>query len=244
VEFKFNMSDDTRLNGVTEALPFMPLRFGLVLSPGQQHPIAVGTRAFVAAARAAFAANQPLALATMRDPDGEMRAPESVFAVGVVATFIFLNEMEDGSIRMLLDVKDRVHLHTFAPQNEGFYRVGTELWPDVPSDEIEVRSLARLVAERYDALRRRAGLPDEANMLLAAAIVGEKFSGLPWAAMHYLGLGLERHWISNWQRQELLEASSLSERLRMLSELLDRAEPPVSLASKVTPFLLRGASYL
>jgi ATP-dependent Lon protease len=221
----------------------MPLRFGLVLGPGQQHPLAVGTPAFVAPARAAFVADQPLALATLRDPDGEMRAPESVFAVGVVATFIYLNEMEDGSIRTLLDVKDRVHLRTFAPQNEGFYRVGTELSPDVPSDKMEIQNLARLAFERFDALRRRAELPDEANKLLALAVRNTVLR-LPGAAIHYLGLGLERHWISHWQRQELLEASSLSERLRMLIELLDRAEPPVSLASKVTPFLLRGASYL
>src|SRR5262249_8282302 len=124
----------------------------------------------------------------------------------------------------------------------GFYRVGTERWPDAPSGEMEIHGLARDVFEHFDALRRKAGLPDEANKLLATA-VGGRLSRVPWGAEPFFCFVFGGLWWTHRQRQQLLEASSLSERLRMLIELLDQAEPPVSLASQVTPFLLRGASY-
>jgi putative transcriptional regulator len=234
---------DPQLGDCASGRPFMPLRYGYLLCPGEVRMFVVGSPASVAAVRAAFADKGSLVVATLREPDGEMSARESVFGVGVEATVIQLLELSDGAVRIMLEVKDRVHLRSFARQNEGFYRVKMENWPDAPSEEIEVRNLARSAFEHFDALRRRAGLPDEANTLLAAA-VGEKFPRLPWAAMHYLGLGLERHWISHHKRQELVEARSLSERLRKLIELLDQSEPPALLASQVTPFLLQGASYL
>jgi ATP-dependent Lon protease len=222
----------------------LPLRYGDVLGPGDALSLFAGRPASTAAVRAAFAENVCLILATLRDPDGEMSAPESIFGVGVQATAMQLTEVADGVVKVFVDVNDRVRLRDFTLQERGFYRVESEPWPDAPSEETELRGLARLAFEHFDALRLRAGLPDEANKLLAAAVPGENFSHLPWAAVRYLGLGLERHWISHERRQELLEAYSLSERLRVLINLLDQAEPPVSLASKVTPLLLRGASYL
>jgi hypothetical protein len=98
---------------------------------------------------------------------------------------------------------------------------------------------------RFETLCRHAGLPAVTTKLVQAGAPADRLAGirsLPWVILSYLGQDSPPHWIPVAQRQALLEAPSLLDRLQLLSELLDAAHPPASLAVDMAPLILRAAS--
>ncbi len=222
--------------------PLVPLGGGVLLAPPMARAFGLGRTASIAAAGAA-AASGHLVFASLRDPEGEMSDASSVFGVGVTAVVIE-SAVSQGVVRIFVEAVRRVHLRTFTLQQGGFYRVSVDPWDDPPAREAELRPLHERALLRFEALRRRAGLPAVTTKLVLAGAPADRIEGirsLPWVALSYLGRDSPPHWIPIAQRQALLEAPSLPDRLRLLVELLDGAVPPASLAADMAPFILRAA---
>lgn len=222
--------------------PLLPLGGGVLLAPPMARTFGLGRPESIAAARVASASGH-LVFASLRDPEGEMSGASSVFGVGVTAVVVE-SAQSQGVARIFVEAVQRVHLRTFTLQREGFYRVSVEPWDDPPTREAELAPLHDRVLIRFEALCRRVGLPVVTTKLVRAGAPADRIEGirsLPWVALSYLGHDSPPHWIPVAQRQTLLEAPSLPDRLRLLIELLDGAEPPASLAADMTPFILRAA---
>jgi Lon protease-like protein len=222
--------------------PLLPLGGGVLLAPPMARAFGLGRPASIAAARAASAAGH-LVFASLRDPEGEMSGASSVFGVGVTA-IVVESALSQGVVRIFVEAVQRVRLRMFTLQRDGFYRASVEPWDDPPTREAELRPLYERALLRFEDLRRGAGLPAVTTKLVLAGAPADRIEGirsLPWVVLSYLGQDSPPHWIPIAQRQALLEAPSLPDRLRLLSELLDRAAPPASLAANMTPFILRAA---
>jgi hypothetical protein len=232
----------TEMMAQTMEHPLLPLGGGVLLAPPMARAFGLGRPASIAAARAAPASGH-LVFASLRDPDGEMSGASSVFGVGVTAVVVE-SIVSQGVARIFVEAVRRVHLRLFTLQQAGFYRVSVDPWDDPPAREAELRPLHERALLRFEALRRRAGLPAVATRLVLAGAPADRIEGirsLPWVALSYLGQDSPPHWIPIARRQALLEASSLPDRLQLLIELLDSAIPPASLAADMAPFIWRAA---
>lgn len=231
------------MTGQTAEYPLLPLGGGVLLAPPMARAFGLGRSESIAAARAASVGGH-LVFASLRDPEGAMSGASSVFRVGVTAVVVESAIASQGVVRVFVEAAQRVHLPMFTLQQEGFYRVSVEPWDDPPTREAELRPLYERALLRFEDLRRRAGLPAVTTKLIRAGAPADRVEGirsLPWVALSYLGHDSPPHWIPIAQRQALLEAPSLPDRLRLLVELLDRAVPPPSLAADMRPFILRAA---
>lgn len=222
--------------------PLLPLGGGVLLAPPMARAFGLGRPESIAAARAASVGGQ-LVFASLRDPEGDISSAASVFGVGVTAVVVD-SAVSQGVVRIFVEAVQRVHLRMFRLEREGFYRVSVEPWDDPPTREAEIGPLYDRALDRFEALCRRAGLPEVTTRLALAGAPVDRIEGiqsLPWVVLSYLGRDSPPHWIPVAQRQALLEAPSLADRLRFLIALLDGAIPPASLASDMTPFILRAA---
>ncbi len=223
--------------------PLLPLAGGVLLAPPMARAFGLGRPESIAAARAASAGGS-LIITALRDPEGEMSGASSVFRVGVKAVVVESVTTSQGVVRIFVEAVQRVHLRKFTLQREGFYRASIEPWDDPPTGEAEIRSLYDRAMLRFEALCRHAGLPAVTAKLVLAGAPADRIEGiraLPWVVLSYLGRDSPPHWIPVGQRQSLLEAPSLSDRLRLLIALLDSAIPPASVADDMTPIILRAA---
>lgn len=230
------------MTGEAAKYPLLPLGGGVLLAPPMARAFGLGRPESIATAGAASVGGQ-LVFGSLRDPEGEMSGASSVFGVGVTAAVIEAGTSQ-GVVRIFVEAVRRVHLRTFTLQPEGFYQVSVEPWDDQPIREAELRPLHDRALLRFEALRLRAGLPAVTTELVRAGAPADRIAGirsLPWVMLSYLGHDSPPHWIPVAQRQALLEAPSLPDRLRLLIELLDDASPPPSLAADMTPFILRAA---
>jgi Lon protease-like protein len=223
--------------------PLLPLGGGVLLAPPVARTFGLGRPESIAAARAA-SADGYLVFSSLCNPEDDMSGASSVFGVGVRALVIESAMARQGVMRIFVEAEQRVHLRMFALQREGFYRVSVEAWDDLPTNDTEARSLYDCALGRFEALCRRSGLPAVTTQLVMAGARTDHNRGirsLPWVMLSYLGQDSPQHWIPVARRQALLEAPSLPDRLRLLIELLDGAQPPSSLAADMTPFIVRAA---
>lgn len=224
--------------------PLIPLGGGVLVAPPMARAFGLGRPESIAAARTA-SANGHLVFTSLRNPEGEMSGAPSVFGVGVRAVVVESAIVSQGVMRIFIEAVQRVRLQIFTLQREGFYRVSIEPWDDPPTRDAEVRSLYDRALRLFEDLRRRSGLPPVTTKLVLAGAPADHINGiqsLPWVVFSYLGQDSPPHWIPVAERQALLEAPSLPDRLRLLIELLDGAIPPASLAADITPFILRAAN--
>ncbi|TPI18363.1 hypothetical protein FJW10_19280 [Mesorhizobium sp. B4-1-1] len=174
-----------------------------------------------------------------------MSGARSVCKVGVAAVVVEFEAVSQDVVRIFVEAVQRVHLHMFTLQPDGHYRVSVEPWDDPPARDIKLRPLYDYALLRFEALCRRAGLPEVTTKLVLAGFPADRIAGirsLPWVTLSYLGQDSPPHWIPVAQRQALLEAPSLLDRLRLLIDLLGGVRPPASLAADMTPFILRAAN--
>lgn len=233
----------TEANSIDSEHPLLPLGGGVLLAPPMARTFGIGRPGSLSAVRSVRPGGH-LVFSSLRDPEGEMTGAAAVFRVGVRAIMVERTTISPEVERIFVEALERVTLEQFSTVNGGFHRVSVRPWPDRPSADADMQTLYRHALERFAAFRRDVGLPPVTDRLVAAGAPAGEFRGaqaLPWVALSYLGQDTPAHWVSLEQRQALLEAPSLSDRLRLFADLLDDATPPATLADDMTPFILRAA---
>lgn len=232
------------MTGPIDRRPIIPLGGGVMLAPPTARAFGLGRPESIAAAKA-VTLGEHLVFASLRDPEGSMSEATAVYHVGVTAVLVEYEVISQHVVRIFVEAVQRVSLDNFVLDREGFYRVSTQPIDDLPATNDEVQALYAQALEGFAAFCARIGLPSVTGKLVAAGAPAGQILGvrsLPWVALSYLGKDSQIHWVPIEQRQALLEAPSLPQRLRLLIELLDTAKPPASLASDMTPFIMRAAN--
>ncbi len=185
-------------------LPVIPMR-GSVLLPGVTLPIAAARPATLRAIETALSGNRRV-FAVAQRLDSEEVVPESLYAIGTIATIESV-QRGLGGIRLALEGQERGIALRVAPVNgylEAAVTEAKELQPLDPRDPAFV-AMYREARGRAADLARKLGLPDEAIQQLLAQI-GEP-GRLADVVAGYLDLPAA-------ERQSLLETLSVEERLR------------------------------
>ncbi len=151
---------------MTSTFPVLPLR-DIVVFPHMIVPLFVGRDKSVAALEAAMAADKEIFLVAQLDPAEDDPARDDLYGVGVTATVLQLLKLPDGTVRVLVEGKQRAALETL---DEAGTHLTATIAPveDAEVEGPEVAALMRSVVsqfENYAKLNRK--LPSELAAQLA-----------------------------------------------------------------------------
>jgi ATP-dependent Lon protease len=201
--------DSERTITITE-LPLVALR-ETVIFPEMIVPLQVGREKSVAALNAAVAEGGRIALVTQRQADQEdITDPSQLYAIGTVAKIAQVVQLQDGTVRAIIQGQARMRLHGFAT-TEPFIRGRIEELEDQPSTDVEVQALMRSVQAQVEQYVQ-VGAPVPPEAAVAARNITE-----PGLLADMTAYSPD---MTTEQRQELLETIDVAERLKIASAFL------------------------
>jgi ATP-dependent Lon protease len=206
--------DETTVTGAAgvRELPLVALR-ETVIFPEMIVPLQVGREKSVNALNAAVAEGGPIALVTQRQAEQEDIAdPSELYEVGTLAKIAQVVQLQDGTVRAIVQGQSRLRLHRFASTDPYLRGVVEEVGDDSPSG-LEVQALMRTVQAQIEQyVANGAPVPPEAAV--AARNITE-----PGLLADMVAYSPD---MTTEQRQELLETIEVTERLKLVSNFLAR----------------------
>jgi len=196
----------------TRELPLVALR-ETVIFPEMIVPLQVGREKSVNALNAAVAEGGPIALVTQRQAEQEDIADASeLYSVGTLAKIAQVVQLQDGTVRAIVQGQSRLKLHRFAATEPYLRGVVEEVADDSPAG-LEVQALMRTVQAQIEQyVANGAPVPPEAAV--AARNITE-----PGLLADMVAYSPD---MTTEQRQELLETVEVTERLKLVSNFLAR----------------------
>ena len=128
--------------------PVLPLR-DIVVFPHMIVPLFVGRDKSVAALEAAMAADKEIYLVAQTDPAEDDPSRDDLYSMGVTATVLQLLKLPDGTVRVLVEGKQRATLETLDESGE-FLTATVETVADVEAEGAEVTALMRSVVDQFE----------------------------------------------------------------------------------------------
>ncbi|MDB5683548.1 MAG: ATP-dependent protease La [Sphingomonas bacterium] len=137
---------------MTEFLPVLPLR-DIVVFPQMIVPLFVGRDKSVAALESAMAADKSIFLVAQLDPAEDDPDRDALYDLGVVATVLQLLKLPDGTVRVLVEGRQRATLETLESAGDHL-SAHVALIEDRESEATETSALMRSVVEQFDNYAR------------------------------------------------------------------------------------------
>jgi ATP-dependent Lon protease len=129
-------------------LPVLPLR-DIVVFPHMIVPLFVGRDKSVAALESAMAADKSIFLVSQLDPAEDDPDREALYELGVVANVLQLLKLPDGTVRVLVEGRQRATLKTLS-QEGTHLSAEVDLVEGVEPEGAEVQALMRSVVEQFE----------------------------------------------------------------------------------------------
>jgi ATP-dependent Lon protease len=204
------------------ALPVLPLR-ETVPFPDTLTPLAIGQERSVALVNDVLAGNRMLVMAASRQPDLDEPGPGELYDVGVVGVIARMLKVPDGTLRLLVQGAQRVHIDRWTAETPYLVAQISEM-PDVIEESPELTALMRNVQQTFSQIVEAVPyLPEE--LQIAVANVED-----PGALSHLISGSLR---LSTEEKQALLEETNVARRLRRLTEVLARELEVISIGTEI-----------
>jgi ATP-dependent Lon protease len=206
-------SDEIRkTTAKTIELPLVALR-ETVIFPEMIVPLQVGRDKSVNALNAAVAEGGPIALVTQRHAEQEdINEASELYEVGTLAKIAQVVQLQDGTVRAIVQGQSRLRLHRFSSTEPFLRGVVEELSDEMPAG-LEVQALMRTVQAQIEQyVANGAPVPPEAAV--AARNITE-----PGLLADMVAYSPD---MTTEQRQEMLETIDVVERLKLVSNFLAR----------------------
>jgi len=150
---------------MTETLPVLPLR-DIVVFPHMIVPLFVGREKSVAALESAMAADKSIFLVAQLDPAEDDPDRDALYDVGVIATVLQLLKLPDGTVRVLVEGKQRAQLETLNG-DDTHLTADVSLIEEQEAGGTEVSALMRSVVDQFENYARlNKKLPAETSVQL------------------------------------------------------------------------------
>ncbi len=191
-------------------LPLLPLR-DIIVFPHQVVPLFVGREKSIAALQEAIRVDKDIVLAAQTKAKTNEPGPEDIFPVGTLGTIVQLLHLPDGTVKVIVEGKQRVALGEFLALDP-FLAVEVTPLPEAPDDgEVDVEALVRSVRAIFDTyVKLNKRIPHETVNAVSRL---ESPGRLADTVVGYLALKLA-------DKQALLETTSARTRLEKLHELM------------------------
>jgi ATP-dependent Lon protease len=208
---------------VPRTLPVLPLRETIPL-PDTLIPLAVGQDRSVALVDDVLRGNRMLVMLASRHPDNEVPGPDDLYDVGVVGAIARMIKVPDGTMRILVQGGQRVHIDSWVRETPYLVAEVSELPDEVPSESAELEALMRNVQQTFSSIvESNPYLPEE--LQLAIANIDD-----PSALSHLIAGSLR---LKGEEKQALLEEVDVALRLRRLVDILARELEVISIGSEI-----------
>ncbi len=146
-------------------LPLLPLR-DIVVFPHMIVPLFVGRDKSVVALEKAMEADKEIFLVSQLDPAEDDPDRDAMYDMGVIATVLQLLKLPDGTVRVLVEGKQRARLVSVSPA-EGHATAEVEALPETAAVGPQVSALMRSVADQFENYAKlNKKLPAETPMQL------------------------------------------------------------------------------
>ncbi len=211
--------DAAEMPGVARVLPLR----GAVAFPDTVVPLAVGQPRSVEMVNDALTGDRLVALVASREPEADEPSPEQLYEVGVLGVIARMLKAPDGTLRILVQAGQRVHVDSWVRTDPYLVAKVSEL-PDVVEPSTELTALARTVQQTFGQIVEALPyLPEEVQIAVANV---EDPSALSHLVAGALRIPIE-------ERQALLEERDVAERLRRLGRVLARELEVVQVTSRI-----------
>jgi ATP-dependent Lon protease len=207
----FNRNDGPGGAREKRVLPLLPLR-DIIVFPHMVVPLFVGREKSINALEEAMGSDKEILLAAQRKAKTNDPTPQDIFEMGTIGTIIQLLRLPDGTVKVLVEGKQRARIDRFVP-NEEFFLCEVEQVDEVSQSSIEVEALMRSVQttfESYVKLNKR--IPPE--MLMTVQTIDDAARLADTIVVHLSSIKLN-------DRQEILETTDPIKRLERLYELMN-----------------------
>jgi ATP-dependent Lon protease len=142
-------------------LPVLPLR-DIVVFPHMVVPLFVGREKSVRALEEVMRGDKQILLATQKNSADDDPAADAIYDVGVVATVLQLLKLPDGTVKVLVEGKQRAAVTRFIG-SEDYYEAEAAILDEDDGEEHEAEALSRAVAEQFEAyVKLNKKIPPEA----------------------------------------------------------------------------------
>jgi ATP-dependent Lon protease len=151
---------------MTETLPVLPLR-DIVVFPHMIVPLFVGRDKSVSALESAMAADKSIFLVAQLDPAEDDPDRDALYDIGVIATVLQLLKLPDGTVRVLVEGRQRARLETL-DESGAHLSADIALIADDQEENAEASALMRSVIDQFENYARlNKKLPAETAVQLA-----------------------------------------------------------------------------
>ena len=130
-------------------LPLLPLR-DIVVFPGMIVPLFVGRDKSVVALEKAMAANKEIFLVAQLDPAQDDPSKDDLYSIGVTATIMQLLKLPDGTVRVLVEGKQRAELQDLVEHGTDYVEASVTLIEEQNAEGPEATALMRSVADQFE----------------------------------------------------------------------------------------------
>jgi len=192
----------------TELLPLLPLR-DIVVFPHMVAPLFVGRDKSVSALSNAMSNDKRVFLSTQKKADTDNPNEKDIAPIGVVGNVLQLLRLPDGTVKALVEGKQRGRITRFIKQDE-FFQVEVEELVEPEEPEAEIMALERAVEENFEAYAKlNKNISKELSSNIAAISNPSQLADT--VAAHF-SFKIE-------DKQRLLNSVSLVDRLSLLVTL-------------------------
>src|SRR5215831_63923 len=210
-ENMFFKNDGGPGNGVKRrTLPLLPLR-DITVFPHMVSQLFVGRERSIAALNEAMNRDKEIFLAAQKNAKTNKPSSEDIFAVGTIGTVMQLLRLPDGTVKVLVEGKQRARVKRFA-DNEDYFLVEVEEIADISQLTIEIEALMRSVQATFEVyVKLNKKVEPEILMTVQAIDDPGRLSDTIIANLPTIKLS---------DRQALLEMEDAKARLERLYELM------------------------
>jgi ATP-dependent Lon protease len=167
----FSRSDDGKKDGKkAKSLPLLPLR-DIIVFPHMVVPLFVGRQKSIAALEEAMAHDKAILLCAQKKAKTNEPSAEDIFAVGTIGQIIQLLRLPDGTVKVLVEGKQRAPIRRFL-DSERFLLVEADDIEEASEPTVELEALMRSVHSTFEAyVKLNKRIPPE--MLTSVASIDD-----------------------------------------------------------------------
>mgnify|MGYP003349084277 CR=1 FL=1 len=196
--------------GPVETLPVLPLR-DIVVFPHMIVPLFVGREKSIKALEEVMREDKRILLVAQKNPADDDPAADAIFEVGTLAQVLQLLKLPDGTVKVLVEGTERARVHAFTSRAD-FFEGEIQVTPSVLGSPAEVEALARTAVSQFESyVKLNKKVPQE---VLASLGQITDFAKLADTIAAHLAIKIA-------EKQELLEMTSVQERLEKVFALME-----------------------
>jgi ATP-dependent Lon protease len=216
--------DSSATPAIPEELPILPLR-GIVVYPLMVLPLTVGQARSVRLVDDVAVGDRLVGLVASEDPELDEPDPDQVYQMGTAALIHRLIKSPDGTMRIIVQGVERIHIDEWITE-EPYLKAKVSTMPDdVPEEgDVEAEALMRNVVDLFGRLVALVPhLPDE--LMMAAASTDD-----PRQLVYLISTSMR---MELQDAQEILELDQVTDKLRRLTNILNRELEVLELGKKI-----------